>query len=97
MSFDLRHGPTTAIDRWKQLGFLHVYVPGGVLPIEPFYHRQCTAYSGGGVYNPRSAGTPIAHVARCQDTRINGAPCWGWVLRGAVVRPFLAPAFPTPA
>jgi len=48
MSFDLRHGPTTAIDRWKQLGFLHVYVPGGVLPNKkPFYHRQCTPIRGG--------------------------------------------------
>ena len=34
----------------------HVYVPGGVLPREPFCHMPCTAYSGGVNESPFSSG-----------------------------------------
>ena len=76
--------------------YRHVHVPVGVLPIEPFC--LCSTLPIREMrQQPPSAQAHIAQGARRQEKRLTGAPDWEWVLRGAVGRPFLAPAFPKPA
>jgi hypothetical protein len=82
----------TAIER--EINTLPDWTARGELDTtHPLYLNHGTTCTPGSLYKTQEV--PIAQVARCQDTCINGAPYWGWVLRGAVVRPFLAPAFPT--